>query len=714
MRNFQLTDAGVAMIKAATGPVICDTAKLGSGVNYVPQASDTDIHGLLVWTAPVAPPAIINANIIRYTVALDYDLGDFDFGEVGLFVGPTLFALGSNNVYFHKYKIDSPNGTGNAMRIDIYLSMVGLNYDMWGDLAESNNPFRVAVLESVDYLPMSKDATPNMYAVQGASSDQSAFLAYTDRQGLWQFDAYAYANTLGANIINATNKSITLKLSDFKEDLRPLYYGMLIAEFAAGPIATTCRNIESVVISGGVVVMNFRTPLAMLPNIGDPVIFFNRQALSVSSVILPIATKTKLGGVIVGDGLDITPSGVLSINKMAFPVTSVNDMTGDVHIDASNLPGLARVAQTGSYKDLKDKPPTYTLPVATQTRLGGVKAPQTLNHLAIAGDGTIDLTFEPVKSVNGVFPDPNDGNVVIAVPGVPTGLTNAKAMAAGDDLNTYTTVGLYFAVDQVGPTIKNLPETGMPSSWTLEVVPLYPDQGSGDVIQRIMTAVKMYWRRLTGTQWSAWIQFNPAPPVVVYASKTQAGIMQVGDGLNVTGNGLVSTQIQSVNGHKDQDIVLTADDVQAIPAPEKDQEGGVASLTARNPDDPTQADDEYTFGRVPFRELPFGAWNYTNYWDAAQNIIGDPFPPPDPSDPTSPAIANRAMHSNGRADVDTKLGVQRNVLVTGNTYLVTVAGGTPLDGINDWQVGDIAVSLNGKWHRIITDFTNTVFSAGTF
>lgn len=54
-------------------------------------------------------------------------------------------------------------------------------------------------------------------------------------------------------------------------------------------------------------------------------------------------------------------------------VDSVNGMTGDVVLTASNISGFATVATSGSYNDLSDKPAQYTLPKAGSA-LGGVRA----------------------------------------------------------------------------------------------------------------------------------------------------------------------------------------------------------------------------------------------------------------------------------------------------------------------------------------------------
>ena len=74
------------------------------------------------------------------------------------------------------------------------------------------------------------------------------------------------------------------------------------------------------------------------------------------------------------------------------------DIATDAKIAASKISGLARVATSGSYDDLSNKPSipsAYTLPAATTTRLGGVKIG---GNIDVTDDGTISVkTGSPSK-----------------------------------------------------------------------------------------------------------------------------------------------------------------------------------------------------------------------------------------------------------------------------------------------------------------------------
>jgi hypothetical protein len=195
----------------------------------------------------------------------------------------------------------------------------------------------------------------------------------------------------------------------------------------------------------------------------------------------------------------------------------------------------------------------------------------------------------------------------------------------------------------------------------------------------------------------------------------------VGTGLNVTSAGVVSTQIQTVNGKNDQNIVLSATDVSAVPTSAYDSYGGVATLDAPDPNSLVPATDPFVYGRINFWQNTFGTWETMGQWDASANHVIQ-------RDPATPGVTdtNTALLANGMQTIDiTYNGDIRSGLLTtvpdyqtvtaeGFVYEVITAGTTSLDGYNQWDVGDLAVCVNGKWKKVTINFTNVVFSAGTF
>lgn len=111
-----------------------------------------------------------------------------------------------------------------------------------------------------------------------------------------------------------------------------------------------------------------------------------------SNYTLPTASSSTLGGVKIGSGLTINPSGVVSADVTASTLTAYAKTTD-----------LAAVAKSGSYNDLSNKPTipsAYTLPNATSSTLGGVKVGSNIS----VSNGTISVTKSNVTSALGYTP----------------------------------------------------------------------------------------------------------------------------------------------------------------------------------------------------------------------------------------------------------------------------------------------------------------------
>lgn len=708
----QLTNAGAALITANTGPIQVSTFKLGSAFGYIPSPTDTNIHGTLIYTGSPSQYFVVNANVVKYSAYLDYNLGPFNFGEIGIYTSTgVLFALATGDQLIAKTPIGSGD-TGNSIRLDLYLSMVGTNYEMWLDYAETSNQFQMAILGSVDQLPPPQTAVPNAYIITGASAGQSAYQAYTDRLGLWNFDAYAYANQVSATVTGFDSQSVTIALSEYVTGMSPEYLGQVIVEFSTGALYGICRYVSSAVISGGSVTLGFDNPLMQTPILGDKFVVFGRQQLSTTIVNLPIATTTSLGGIIVGTSLTVNSQGLLNVSPTSYPVTSVNGRTGDVIVNAGNLPGLAAVAISGAYSDLSGTPTPYSLPVATTSSLGGVKGPSDGN-LTIAGDGTIDLGFNPVKTVNGSGPD-GSGNVVVVATTI--GLINPQKIVNGTDFNTILTTGLYFALDADASSFINAPNVLV--GGTLDVEPLTVTATGGDVIQRYQQAGALYFRRysFSALTWSAWSQVSTTLTLPV-ATASVLGAVMIGAGINVTGGGTISTVIQTVNGFAAANIVLAATDVGAVPASARGAPGGVAELNATTVT-PIPATDPYTYGRLPFFEATLGTWWNAGTWDANANHVAQTGAASGTPDTFTSLLAAGQQHIdisyNGKGTAGLSNPDYQTVSGEGMVYRVVTAGTTSLDGQAQWDVGDLVVAVAGLWTKITVNFENVVFSAGTF
>lgn len=412
--NIILTDYGVSQLNETKKPLQITKYKLGTGYAYNPSSSQTGLKGSEVYSNTVEGPNIINANVYQYSVMMDYNVGPFFFGEIAYYdANNECVAISVSENTIEKRAMRNAN-SGNSLRLDAYLSMVGGTYNTWADSIGSDIKFQIPILETIDNLPPVKDSDPNCYIVSPMSVDSSSTLVYSAGDtGLWHFDCYQFSNMRAFTVKSATSTTVTLDATDMsaqeKQDLIPLYAGDKVVEFSSGQCYSICRVVKSVAVQSKSVTISFRTPLAIEPAAGDTVLYFSRTEISRNTMTIPIATPDAIGG--------IKPS------------------------DANFIVDL---------------------------------------------DGTLHLSFDPVKSVNGIFPD-EDGNVTIPA-------YEAKTFEQ-DDLNNLLEMGVY-STD--GKELKNCPSSA--DGLTIEVL----DQGDGKVVQRVTDNTKTWWRSFDGNTFTAW------------------------------------------------------------------------------------------------------------------------------------------------------------------------------------------------------------------
>lgn len=343
--RVQLTDYGVEQLAATSAPLEIVKYVLGSEVAYTPMMSDTGIRGNVVYEGQPTEMEIINANVYKYQIGLDYSVGNFSFGEVALYdANDQCVAVGVAEELVDKLKI-SGGSNGNAVTLGVYLSMVAKNYAMWIDTLASDNQYSVPILETVDNLAPTAESNPNFFIVKGASAQQSSILAYASKDGLWYFDAYAYKDQVVLTVEQATATSVIFNAAELtKEQVASLislnYFGEKIVEFTSGATYSICRNAKSIRIIGKKVTISFATPLTIVPNAGDSFVVFSRSQASSNVTQLPIATEDQVGAVKAGKYLEVSADGQLDVT---LDKTSIDAMLGPYNESGS----LLQLSETG-------------------------------------------------------------------------------------------------------------------------------------------------------------------------------------------------------------------------------------------------------------------------------------------------------------------------------------------------------------------------------
>jgi hypothetical protein len=86
--GFLFTDAGLAQASLAspTGPkIVIQSFRVGGGYGYNPSRSQTSLQGSVLYTGVPSTYTIVDNDTIDVVLPIDINIGDFMFGEIGLY-----------------------------------------------------------------------------------------------------------------------------------------------------------------------------------------------------------------------------------------------------------------------------------------------------------------------------------------------------------------------------------------------------------------------------------------------------------------------------------------------------------------------------------------------------------------------------------------------------------------------------------------------------
>lgn len=277
---FRFTAAGESLWQ--TDPLAFQATRLvlTTAFGYTLANPPTALQGTTIvydqTIVPGLPKQVVNTNTVRYSHLLDNSIGDFDFGECGLYSGATLVAVGVNPTPISKVAAAGADD-GNRVVLNIFLS--DSTQDAYGFVRLSNSDDNLALgqIRHVDMLDPPYEREPNTYVVNGLSPSDVPCIAFSDNFGRWNFTSAAlryYEGTIsnvdpnGLAVDIAANHNV-----DF--NLAPTNY---ILQFISGPARGYCRMLTSI----GATFFGWSTPTIKAPLVGDQFIIVGPQTGTVN------------------------------------------------------------------------------------------------------------------------------------------------------------------------------------------------------------------------------------------------------------------------------------------------------------------------------------------------------------------------------------------------------------------------------------------------
>lgn len=190
--QFTITDAGILAVNAAGtgGPKVNVTNfKVGTAVAYSPVVSDTALHGSILYAGSISSYNVIGANLVEYILSMDATIGDFSFGEVGLYLDDgTLFALAALTSVQQKY-VTSVVNPGNDIHIRARLTVNNAIAIISFPITSLTNA-KILEISSVDLLIPPIVADANAYICHSNDDNGNPILALRESDYKWRFETH--------------------------------------------------------------------------------------------------------------------------------------------------------------------------------------------------------------------------------------------------------------------------------------------------------------------------------------------------------------------------------------------------------------------------------------------------------------------------------------------------------------------------------------------
>jgi len=113
--------------------------KIGTAFNYTKSVNDTNLHGTAVFQGDLPEPLEYDNGAFEFRITLDSTIGDFMFGEVGLFDNAgQLIDLAVSTVRLHKFK-STEERSGNSFIVSLLYVKSEFGYQLYVNFYEFGN-----------------------------------------------------------------------------------------------------------------------------------------------------------------------------------------------------------------------------------------------------------------------------------------------------------------------------------------------------------------------------------------------------------------------------------------------------------------------------------------------------------------------------------------------------------------------------------------------
>lgn len=325
---FTMTNFGVAWFDANPGQApVFSQFRIGDGYGYTPDLAQTSLQGGLRFTGVPSSPRHLPGGELAYDLFMDMSVGDFNWGEAGLYLNGNLFLVGAYSTPMRKLKLTGDQ-EGNFVSLSLIVTPGQTAVTVL--INNTENELNVQRSGGIDSLPPAQLAYPNIVVVANPTSPYRALLAVAEAT-VWNIQGYEKSVYQG--VIEAASAN-SIRISSALED--PILTGDFLVQIASGPASGFVRVVSSWDANSRTLTLGNAFPVNPLP--GDQVLV-SRYSEPVNEVVYPDILDQLDPGL---TGADLNQ--LMDLDAFFAPLVRRDGSTameGDLQMDLHQVVGLA-------------------------------------------------------------------------------------------------------------------------------------------------------------------------------------------------------------------------------------------------------------------------------------------------------------------------------------------------------------------------------------
>lgn len=320
---FIITTAGLAAIAAGgpNGPYVNLTEfKLGAAVNYTPVPSQTTLSGAVVAQGSLANYRIINSTTVEYILRVNEQVGDFQFGEIGLYTASgVLFAVAALASLQSKIRSLGPQ-IGNIVEIECRIVLTLDVTAVFQFPINSNTRELIPEIAGLQLLNTPSTSGSNVYVVHDVDDCGNSGIAYRHTNLEWSFSTHLcnFTGIIAAGTTNTNLVSTAFTFENISESsvVVPKKY---ILQFTTGALAGTLKYVDSR-LNGNTITVNPAT--AGTAAVGDRFVVHKSICCGDTTVVFAGAAEYNVFATNVNRVIGV-PTGTTDLDNFGYGQTPV-------------------------------------------------------------------------------------------------------------------------------------------------------------------------------------------------------------------------------------------------------------------------------------------------------------------------------------------------------------------------------------------------------